>query len=70
MQIERSLKHGTFMWDDKENSITISTYGEPDESGERTTKASITLNKVYSFALMRFIIRIAQRNWFRKMVKQ
>ena len=70
MQIERSLKHGTFMWDDEEKSITICTYGEPDENGERITKASITLNKVYSFALMRFIIRIAQRNWFRKMVKQ
>ncbi len=26
----------------------------------------IKLNKVYSFALLRFVIRIAQRNWFRK----
>ena len=27
----------------------------------------IHLNKVYSFALLRFVIRIAQRNWFRKL---
>ena len=26
----------------------------------------IHLNQVYSFALLRFVIRIAQRNWFRK----
>tara|TARA_R100001163_G_scaffold31450_1_gene24611 strand:+ start:306 stop:650 length:345 start_codon:yes stop_codon:yes gene_type:complete len=29
----------------------------------------IKLNKVYSFALLRFVIRIAQRNWFRKVKK-
>tara|TARA_R110002051_G_scaffold290717_2_gene354257 strand:+ start:3144 stop:3449 length:306 start_codon:yes stop_codon:yes gene_type:complete len=27
----------------------------------------IHLNQVYSFALLRFVIRIAQRNWFRKL---
>ena len=26
----------------------------------------IHLNKVYAFSLMRFVVRIAQRNWFRK----
>lgn len=70
MQIERNLKYGNFMWDDEEKTITITTLGENEESGERTTTASITLNKVYSFALMRFLIRIAQRNWFRKVIKQ
>ena len=31
------------------------------------TNGRIHLNKVYSFALLRFVIRIAQRNWFRKL---
>jgi len=70
MQIERSLKHGTFMWDEEEKNITITTYDQTGESEEQTIKASITLNKVYSFALMRFLIRIAQRNWFRKIIKR
>lgn len=29
----------------------------------------IHLNQVYSFALLRFVIRIAQRNWYRKAKK-
>ena len=33
---------------------------------EPAINGRIELNKVYSFALLRFVIRIAQRNWFRK----
>jgi len=36
---------------------------------EAPINGRIELNKVYSFALLRFVIRIAQRNWFRKVKK-
>ena len=36
---------------------------------EAPINGRIKLNKVYSFALLRFVIRIAQRNWFRKVKK-
>ena len=29
----------------------------------------IYLNKTYAFALLRFVVRISQRNWFRKVKK-
>ena len=56
MIIEKVLKKATFIWTDEVTDGLIIEIG-----GER-----ISLNKVYSFALLRFIIRIAQRNWFRK----
>jgi hypothetical protein len=43
-----------------------------EEYAERVAKLDppvngrIYLNKTYSFALLRFVIRIAQRNWYRK----
>jgi len=46
-----------------------------EEYNERVAKLDhpingrIKLNSVYSFALLRFVIRIAQRNWFRKVKK-
>jgi hypothetical protein len=36
---------------------------------EPAVSGRIKLNAVYSFALLRFVIRIAQRNWFRKVKK-
>ena len=27
--------------------------------------SKVELNKVYAFAFMRFVVRMAQRNWFR-----
>ena len=82
MKIQRDLKFGTFVYDDEDKSITIETRSdaippryaeEPDEeyaeriaNTEPPTNGRIHLNKVYSFALLRFVIRIAQRNWFRK----
>ena len=66
MKIKRELKFATFEWDDEEKSITIETKrtGEP-----HLVNGRIKLDKVYAFSLMRFVVRIAQRNWFRKLVK-
>ena len=55
MKIKRKLKHGSFEWDDEAKMFKI-TNGE----------YSIELGKVYAFAFLRFVFRIAQRNWFRK----
>ena len=56
MKITKNLKHANFEWDDEAKTFTIT-----EEDGNR-----ITLNKVYAFAFMRFVVRMAQRNWLRK----
>ena len=56
MKIIKELKFATFEWDEENKSFYVT-----DKSGN-----SITLNKIYGFALMRFIIRIAQKNFLRK----
>jgi len=45
---------------------TDEQYAERVANLDPPTNGRIHLNKVYSFALLRFVIRIAQRNWFRK----
>jgi hypothetical protein len=55
MKIKRELKHGSFEWNDETKMFKI-TNGED----------SLELGKVYAFAFLRFVFRIAQRNWFRK----
>jgi|TARA_R100000995_G_scaffold83375_1_gene59117 hypothetical protein len=83
MKIQRDLKFATFIYDDEDKSITIETrsdgippqghvetdleYAERVANEDPPTNGRIHLNKVYSFALLRFVIRIAQRNWFRKL---
>ena len=83
--IKRELKYATFEYDETEKTITIETKSDkiPDQnihetdeqyqerlsSHEPAVNGRIKLNKVYSFALLRFVIRIAQRNWFRKIKK-
>ena len=57
MKINKELKHATFSYDEEEKVFTI-LQGD----GLYTT---VSLNKVYAFAFMRFVVRIAQRNWFR-----
>jgi len=73
MKIRRELKFATFEWDDEEKSITIETRSQEPlldyESETHPINGRIKLNKVYAFSLMRFVVRIAQRNWFRKLVK-
>ena len=56
MKITKNLKYATFEWDDQDKTFTVT---DKDEN-------VVVLNKVYSFAFMRFVVRMAQRNWFRK----
>lgn len=58
MKIKKELKNATFEYDEEKKSFTIST-----GDGLYTT---VELNKVYAFAFMRFVVRMAQRNWFRQ----
>ena len=58
MKINRTLKHGAFEWDEKTKMFKI-------QSGEY----SVQLSKVYAFAFLRFVFRVAQRNWLRKPTK-
>ena len=58
MKIKKQLKNATFEYDEEKKSFTIST-----GDGLYTT---VELNKVYAFAFMRFVVRMAQRNWFRQ----
>ena len=46
---------------------TDEQYAERVANLDPPLNGRIHLNKVYSFALLRFVIRIAQRNWFRKL---
>lgn len=55
MQIKKDLKFATFEYDETTKSFKI-----VNEDG-----TTITLNKVYAFAFMRFVVRMAQRNWLR-----
>lgn len=55
MKINKSLKFANFSYDDESKIFTI-TDGHGNE---------VELNKVYAFAFMRFVVRIAQRNWLR-----
>jgi hypothetical protein len=83
MKIRKDLKLVSFEYDDDEKTITIETrssalpvrgmteseeeYESRLDSHEPPINGRIELNKVYSFSLMRFVVRIAQRNWFRKL---
>ena len=58
MKIKKSLKYATFEYDEETKKFSIE-----DNSGVE----GIELNKVYAFAFMRFVIRMSQRNWYRKM---
>lgn len=58
MKIKRSLKYGSFSWDDETKAFTIEYKGK-----------SIELNKTYAFSFLRFAFSVAQRNWFRKLDK-
>ena len=58
MKIKRTLKYGSFGWDDETKKFTVEYKGQ-----------SIELNKIYAFAFLRFAFSVAQRNWFRKAEK-
>lgn len=57
MIIKKELKNATFVYDEDKKTFTIM---EADGFN-----GCIELNKVYAFAFMRFVVRMAQRNWFR-----
>jgi hypothetical protein len=59
MKITKKLKYAEFEWDEETKSFMIT-----EEDGNR-----VILNKVYAFAFMRFVVRMAQRNWLRKQNK-
>ena len=59
MKITKKLKYAEFEWDEESKSFMIT-----EEDGNR-----VTLNKIYAFAFMRFVIRMAQRNWLRQIKK-
>lgn len=63
MKINKNLKHATFEWDDETKEFTIDTRNQIGGN-------VVTLNKVYSFAFMRFVVRMAQRNWLRGLSKK
>jgi len=61
MKIKKELKNATFEYDEEKKVFTLY-----DHDGFNGT---IELNKVYAFAFMRFVVRMAQRNWLRKSKK-
>jgi len=54
-KIIKKLKYASFEWNEDKKILSII-------DGEDNI---VSLNKIYSFALMRFIIRIAQRNFLK-----
>jgi hypothetical protein len=58
MIIKKELKNATFEYDEEKKVFTLY-----DHEGLNGT---IELNKVYAFAFMRFVVRMAQRNWLRQ----
>mgnify|MGYP003325343054 CR=1 FL=1 len=56
MLIKKELKNATFEYNEDLKSFLII---DTEDGG------AVELNKVYAFAFMRFVVRMAQRNWFR-----
>jgi|TARA_R110002167_G_scaffold205182_1_gene409201 hypothetical protein len=57
MKIKKELKYATFEYDEETKKFLIID----TESG-----GVVELNKIYAFAFMRFVIRMAQRNWLKQ----
>ena len=56
MKITKQLKYADFEYDEEDKAFTII---DTEHGG------TVELNKVYAFAFMRFVVRMAQRNWLR-----
>jgi hypothetical protein len=54
MIIKKQLKNAIFEYNEDLKSFQITSGG-----------ITVQLNKVYAFAFMRFVVRMAQRNWLR-----
>ena len=61
-KIKKELKNATFIYDEESKTFTL--YNRDGLSG------TIELKKIYAFAFMRFVVRMAQRNWLRPNKKQ
>tara|TARA_Y100000361_G_scaffold126733_1_gene120861 strand:+ start:24739 stop:25002 length:264 start_codon:yes stop_codon:yes gene_type:complete len=57
MKIKKELKKVEFEYDEEAKKFLIT---DKENGGE------LELNKVYAFAFMRFVVRMAQRNWLRQ----
>ena len=57
MLIKKELKNATFEYNEDLKSFLII---DTEDGG------AVELNKVYAFAFMRFVVRMAQRNWLRQ----
>ena len=57
MKIRKKLKNAEFEYDEETKTFTIM-----EEDGFH---GHIQLNKVYAFAFVRFVVRMAQKNWLR-----
>ena len=55
-KIIKELKNATFEYDEETKKFLII---DTEDGGV------VELNKVYAFAFMRFVVRMAQRNWLR-----
>jgi|TARA_B100000902_G_C26587184_1_gene564028 hypothetical protein len=56
MKIRKKLKNAEFEYDEETKKFLII---DGEDGG------AVELNKVYAFAFMRFVVRMAQRNWLR-----
>lgn len=56
MKIRKKLKNAEFEYNEETKKFLIID----GEDG-----STVELNKVYAFAFMRFVVRMAQRNWLR-----
>ena len=67
MKINKKLKYAEFEYDEELKEFTIKAlpHGESPE-GYAAGSNTIKLNKIYAFAFMRFVVRMAQRNWLRQ----
>jgi len=57
MIISKKLKNAEFEYDEETKKFLII---DPENGN------AVELNKVYAFAFMRFVVRMAQRNWLRQ----
>tara|TARA_Y100000592_G_C5365292_1_gene265717 strand:- start:245 stop:514 length:270 start_codon:yes stop_codon:yes gene_type:complete len=60
MIIKKELKNAEFEYNEETKSFLIINNQEG---------GVVELNKVYAFAFMRFVVRMAQRNWLRSQGK-
>lgn len=54
----KELKFAIFRWDDEQKEFHILT-----KDGEGSVVGTIRFNKIYAFAIVRFLLRVFQRNF-------